>query len=848
MTGAWLRSGVTNSRREDVAMRATRRASRKQFKALALAATCLAGLAALLAVPAASATPGSSRLAATRSSRPSQAAAYAAPAVVRVLSYYYGNMSGGSIIPAPVACVGTGALIATTTGASSFNAVVTATSLVNPLTPCQGAQSAFQQLTGVLPQSWGLQRVEVWLGEAYTGNADNALGSVRYTIPGPIATVGGPYAPKLIALLLAPLSGAPKHDLPILQTPQPSDPPAGPSQTVLDLTTIDIQPFGSDTISTADAPGALYPIAVDAAQLNQEALPTPTKPPTPTPPQQTVVGGTAAPTRAPTSAPTEQGTPTPLSSEISIGSPVVDSNGALVGMVITDASGAHVIAPLSVVMQDVGTSMGALGPVGQQWKQGMTAFYATPPDYTAAATAFSGLGSSTADFAGVAPFLAAASARTQNVTLPGNVPTATATATATPAPTSGGVSLTVVVAAVGLVLFAVLLALVLLALRAMRRGQRGWRREARDTAAGVPNVPNVPSVQRTTGAPLEPSPAPWSPPGVESLATQPQPAVPAEGAGAARRSAGPDIEQVSTVTLPVVSPAPPPAGRGIPLRPLAAGLTDPGRKRASDPNQDNILALTGTRLVNGRPEPYGLFIVADGMGGHTDGKEASRRAIEVIAGHVVPGLSSGQQMDSVALAGLLQVGIMKANEDLHAQNLNNRADMGTTLTAALVTGDMAVVANVGDSRTYVFAPESGLRKVTVDHSVVASLVAAGVIAPDEVYTHPRRNQIYRSLGGQHDEADVDLFHVVLEPGTQLLLCSDGLWEMVRDPQIEAILRSSSDPRRASELLIQEANNNGGEDNISVIVVYMQDEQASRRAQPEAHVVAGPPDTTLPGHV
>lgn len=143
--------------------------------------------------------------------------------------------------------------------------------------------------------------------------------------------------------------------------------------------------------------------------------------------------------------------------------------------------------------------------------------------------------------------------------------------------------------------------------------------------------------------------------------------------------------------------------------------------------------------------------------------------------------------------------------------------MGATVTAALVMDGQAFIANVGDSRTYLLR-DGKLQRVTRDHSLVARLVEAGQIEPDEVYDHPSRNLIYRSLGAGHAEVDVDIFDVRMQAGDALLLCSDGLWEMVRDPQLQTIIAESDDVDTICETLIKAANDNGGEDNITAVLV------------------------------
>jgi len=144
--------------------------------------------------------------------------------------------------------------------------------------------------------------------------------------------------------------------------------------------------------------------------------------------------------------------------------------------------------------------------------------------------------------------------------------------------------------------------------------------------------------------------------------------------------------------------------------------------------------------------------------------------------------------------------------------------MGSTITGFMVAGDYAYILNVGDSRTYMVRGGQ-IYQLTNDHSLVGQLVAGGLISPDEVYTHPQRSQIFRSLGDKLN-VQVDIFKQQLHPGDILLSCSDGLWEMVRNPQIESILNNAPDPQVACTQLIEAANTNGGEDNVSAVVVFV----------------------------
>jgi serine/threonine protein phosphatase PrpC len=262
---------------------------------------------------------------------------------------------------------------------------------------------------------------------------------------------------------------------------------------------------------------------------------------------------------------------------------------------------------------------------------------------------------------------------------------------------------------------------------------------------------------------------------------------------------------------------------------IAASHSDAGDVRRSEPNEDSTLVLMLQRIHESVAQPSGVFIVADGLGGHDNGQVASRVTIAIIAERIVrellaepllaeKGGEAPKQFDEDGLVALLRGAVEDANTAICHVNEHDKTDMGSTITGFMVAGDHAYILNVGDSRTYMLRGGQ-LYKLTNDHSLVEQLVAGGLIEPDDVYTHPQRSQIFRSLGDKLN-VQIDIFKQQLLPGDIILSCSDGLWEMVRNPQIESILNAAPDPQTACYQLVETANANGGEDNVSVVLVFV----------------------------
>jgi serine/threonine protein phosphatase PrpC len=277
------------------------------------------------------------------------------------------------------------------------------------------------------------------------------------------------------------------------------------------------------------------------------------------------------------------------------------------------------------------------------------------------------------------------------------------------------------------------------------------------------------------------------------------------------------------VFQPIEQPASP-ATPQVHLRLGAGYRSDTGMERDIDEDSLLVLNLAAVCEMSGAPM-LGFYAVADGIGGNDAGEVASRIAVHALAAGVLERLFLPQLTDSPLTteqmtAELKQI-VLQANQAILSMRnqSSEHTNMGSTLTAALIHNQQAIVVNVGDSRTYLMR-EGHLSQVTSDHSLVARLAAQGVISPQEIYTHEQRSVIYRSLGDRGN-VEIDLFEIDLQAGDRLLLCSDGLWEMVRDPLIEEVLLERFDPQQACNRLVELANLGGGDDNISVIVVDVQ---------------------------
>jgi serine/threonine protein phosphatase PrpC len=243
---------------------------------------------------------------------------------------------------------------------------------------------------------------------------------------------------------------------------------------------------------------------------------------------------------------------------------------------------------------------------------------------------------------------------------------------------------------------------------------------------------------------------------------------------------------------------------------IFAQRTDIGLKRQF--NEDSVISILpeDQQVVESKGV---LFVVADGMGGHTRGEVASQLAVNTIR-------DVYYQQQSDDLAASLRLAMERANARIYSENLSKSPNlepdqmMGTTCVAAVVQRDTLYVANAGDSRAYIVR-DGQAHQVSLDHSVVAQQLREGLITNEQAKDHPDRNKIYRCLG-VHDVIEVDTFSEKVQAGDLLLLCTDGLSELVPEEEVVSIVQQY-EPQESVQRLIERANEMGGRDNITAAV-------------------------------
>lgn len=240
-------------------------------------------------------------------------------------------------------------------------------------------------------------------------------------------------------------------------------------------------------------------------------------------------------------------------------------------------------------------------------------------------------------------------------------------------------------------------------------------------------------------------------------------------------------------------------------------MTDVGKKR--EQNEDSYLTMHFDRCHLDKIESLLLLAVADGMGGHAAGEVASKLCLQVFASHLLTAIQDWLNFSEPNWHEAMKSAVTEANRQVFAEAQALRNNMGTTLTVALLCGNKVIFANVGDSRGYLL--QSGkLRQITKDHSLVQQYVDAGILTPEQARWHPQRNIITQAIGIE-PTVQVDIFEETLRPNDLVLVCSDGLVDMVDDSEIERVLISEPDLTSTAKTLIRFANEAGGDDNITV---------------------------------
>ncbi len=247
-------------------------------------------------------------------------------------------------------------------------------------------------------------------------------------------------------------------------------------------------------------------------------------------------------------------------------------------------------------------------------------------------------------------------------------------------------------------------------------------------------------------------------------------------------------------------------------------------------NEDSVGAFELTSILQSVCNPYGFYMVADGMGGHEAGEEASKIAVEHVTRKIIRSFNNTFEPVEEKAREILKEAVFSANQEIYEIARAKNSNMGTTITIAYLINDRALILNIGDGRAYLYSNKK-LELITQDHSLVFRLYKIGQLKYEDIYQHPQSNQILCALGEQNLPQSLDnlaeranhpyFFNIRLKKGDGLLLCTDGLWQMIRDSEMEQILTKHSHPQSAVDELVSLANKNGGDDNISLIFVKTQ---------------------------
>lgn len=237
-------------------------------------------------------------------------------------------------------------------------------------------------------------------------------------------------------------------------------------------------------------------------------------------------------------------------------------------------------------------------------------------------------------------------------------------------------------------------------------------------------------------------------------------------------------------------------------------------------NEDSALALTSTIAGSVENIPFGLYIVADGMGGHQFGEVASNAAVRIMGGNITKTFHSylynlPTQTLQDSLQEVMETSIMEAHQYVQREAPGS----GTTVTAALVLGQQVTIAHVGDSRAYSIYPDGRIQPITRDHSLVKRLEELGHLSKDEAESFPHRNVLIRALG-QGESLEADIFTIPFPSSGFMMICSDGLWGVISENDIIRIVNEAPNLHRACQNLVEAANIAGGPDNITVVLAQL----------------------------